>query len=61
MVLRRHGITLLGLAMIAAGGIWAAVAWASTSVIVDGADGPTSVDINDVPVDVKNEGSVAQE
>jgi hypothetical protein len=51
---RRRGITLTGLAMVAAGLVWAAVAWASTTVRVDGvkskpvnvADLKTDVDAN---------------
>lgn len=48
-VLKRQGVALLGLAMIAAGGIWAAIALAASSeVMVDGAGRSKSVDVADL-------------
>lgn len=51
-VLKRQGVALLGLAMIVAGGIWAAVALASSTVTVDGAKGPVPVDLETGTPDV---------
>jgi hypothetical protein len=53
--MRRRGVALTGLAMIIAGGVWAAVAWASTTVTVDGLKGQETVEIKAENADVKNE------
>ncbi len=53
--MKRRGVALLGLAMVAAGLIWAAVAMAGTTIQVDGAKGPTDVVINPDNSDIKGE------
>jgi hypothetical protein len=53
--LRGRGIALTGLAMIVAGCIWAAVAWASTVVQVDGAKGQVDVTVQRSNADVNEE------
>lgn len=53
--MRRRGLALTGLAMIAAGGIWAAVALASSTVQVDGLKGTDSVEIKEAKADVEDE------
>lgn len=53
--MRRRGVALTGLAMIAAGAIWAAVAWASTFVEVDGAKGEVDVEVKRSNADVQGE------
>jgi hypothetical protein len=50
--MRRRGVALTGLAMVIAGGIWAAVAWASTTVEISGLQGNESVDVNEIPNNV---------
>jgi len=53
--MKRRGVALLGLAMIAAGGIWAAVAWASTSIEIEGPRGTSkTINVEDLNTDVEN-------
>ncbi|MDQ3728562.1 MAG: hypothetical protein M3355_03120, partial [Actinomycetota bacterium] len=54
VILKRQGLTLSGLVMVVAGCLWAAVALASTEVDILGPKGNETVDVAEIPDNVKN-------
>ena len=52
--MKRRGVALLGLGMIVAGLVWAAVAMAGTTVNIFGPKGNQTVDVADIPNNVKD-------